>query len=114
MVRMLLVTTLVACLFVAFAAAQESELRALAKERDVTVQINAEYEPATFEMLVSEADTVVVGKVIRGRTFLQGGRLATHYDVGVEQVIRRKPPGLTRGNVLIVHGRGGSMTLGEA
>ena len=61
-------------------------------------------------MLVSEADTVVVGKVIRGRTFLQGGRLATHYDVGVEQVIRRKPPGLTRGDVLRTR-QGGAMTL---
>jgi len=112
MTKTLLVIALVGLSFVAFTAAQESELRQQAKERDVTVQIMGAYEPATFDMLVKEADTVVIGRPMRGRTFLAGEQIVTHYDVRVDQVIRRtQPPGIARGDVLVVRRVGGAMVL---
>lgn len=113
MVKKLFVSALVAFAFVVVAAPQASQLRQQAKERDVTVQIMGAYEPATFEMIMKEADTVVVGTPIRGRTFLLGDdHIMTHYDVRVDQVIRRtQPPGIVKGDVLVVRRVGGAMTL---
>jgi hypothetical protein len=92
--------------------AQDSSLRSLAKERDVNISIMSGYEPATFEMLMREADTIVVGRPVVGRPFFQGERLVTDYDVAVEQVIRRtRPPGVARGDVLVVRRMGGVLTL---
>ena len=105
------VTALLASSFASVAASQESQLRQAAKERDVTVNIMGAYEPATFEMLVKEADTVVVATVLKGRTFLLEEQIVTHYDVRVDQVIRRTPPGLTRGDILVVRRVGGAMIL---
>lgn len=111
MVKKLLVTVLISSPFVVFAAPQESALQKLAKQQDVTLSIMGSYEPATFETVVKEADTVIIGKPIRGRTFFAGEQIATHYDFVVDRVIRRKPPGLVRGDVLVVRRLGGAMTF---
>jgi hypothetical protein len=105
------VTALVATSLASVAASQESQLRQAAKERDVTLHIMNAYEPATFEMLVQRADTVVVATILKGRTFLAGEQIVTHYDARVDQVIRRTPPGLIRGDVLMVRRVGGAMTM---
>jgi hypothetical protein len=90
--------------------AQES-LAERAQTRDVTVQILSGYAPATFEMLVAESDTIIIGTVTRGQTFPSNDHILTHYDVTVDQVVKPARPPLTRGDTVIVRRAGGATTL---
>jgi hypothetical protein len=77
------------------AGAQQKTLRERAKIEDQTEVWNVEYEPATLEMLVNRADTIVVGHIEFGRPMvIDDNSVMTDYRVIVDRVIRRtKSPG---------------------
>ena len=71
-----------------------------------------DYEPATFEMLVTKSDPIILGTVKAERTFLLGDQILTHYEVIVDRVIKStRVPGPATGGVLEVRRSGGTMTV---
>lgn len=93
-------------------AGQNPGLTSQAREHDVNVIITSEYEPATLDMIVGKSDTIVIGTIGAARTYIVNDeQIFTDYDVTVEQVIRRAPPGLVQGDRLVVHRLGGVMSL---
>ena len=113
MPKVLLIHTLVVASVVAYAAPQESRLsRAVREHGDLTLTITSSYDPVSLQMVVKDADTIIIGRPVLGTTFLVGeDRLWTNYDISVDQVIRRSPPGIVRGDTLVVRRAGGAMTL---
>ena len=71
-----------------------------------------DYEPATFEMLVTKSDPIILGTVKAERTFLLGDQILTHYEVIVDRVIKStRTPSPATGSVLEVRRSGGTMTI---
>jgi hypothetical protein len=94
--------------------AQQRSLREQARDQDVTLVIHNEYSPATFETIASEADTIVIGVVGFGRTFLGDNdrQLVTDYQISIKQVLKRaQSPGLVDGGKLTVRRWGGAMSM---
>lgn len=103
----LLVAVLVACHAPVSGAAQVPT--SPAKTEQI---IFNDYEPATFEMLVTKSDPIILGTVKAGRTFLLNDLILTHYDVTVDRVIKStRTPRPVTGGVLEVRRSGGTMTV---
>lgn len=90
-------------------AAQQT-LREQARLGPVERHIMTGYEPVTLAQIASQSETIVVGTVEGGRTFVSpdGKQLFTDYDITVDLALKRTVGReLVRGDALVVRRAGG-------
>jgi hypothetical protein len=107
--RLIGATSIIMLTVAALHGAQQT-LREQTRFGPVERHIMTEYDPVTLDQVAARAETILVGTVASGRTFVSpdGKQLFTDYDITVELSVKQTVGrGISRGDTLVVRRVGG-------